>query len=149
MMPEQENVSRTTAFFMGIVTERYFESWNFYTEVLGFTTWEESDSHVLLVHPSGARIELLQHETNEQHPELVSATDGRGLWFVLEVGDVDAEYQRQCAFGVPSLQPPAYSWHGRKAFMVRDPNGVLICVCDRFASDGNEDCPLPEVCAAD
>ena len=128
------------SFFAGIVTGRYFETWQFYTELLGFTTWEESDLHVLLAHPSGARLDILRHETDPIHTELVSSTDGRGFWFMLEVDDVEAEYRRMSRAGVASARPPELSIFGRKAFSVHDPNGVLICLCERQSMDaGDED----------
>jgi uncharacterized glyoxalase superfamily protein PhnB len=70
----------------------------------------------------------LRHETDEQHAELVSATEGRGFWLNLEVADVDAMYERLCAAGVLVVQPLEAGPRGTRFFVVRDPNGVLIRV---------------------
>jgi catechol 2,3-dioxygenase-like lactoylglutathione lyase family enzyme len=117
-------------FYCGLVTEKFYETWDFYTELLGFRTLDENEASVLLMHPSGVRLEILRHETNERHAELVSATDGRGFWLNLEVENVDAEYQRLCAGGVQLVHPPENQSLGRRGFTVRDPNGVLICIAN-------------------
>lgn len=127
-MYETRQPSAGGGFYLGLVTEKFFETWDFYTEQLGFRTLDESETCVLLMHPSGVRLEVLRHETNERHAELVSATDGRGFWLNVEVEDVDAEYQRLCAGGVQLVHPPESQPHGRRSFAVRDPNGVLICI---------------------
>lgn len=131
-MYEKNQMTDRGGFYVGLVTERFFETWDFYTELLGFRTLDENETHVLLMHPSGVRLEILKHETNERHAELVSATDGRGFWLNLEVEDVDAEYERLCAGGVQLVHPPENQANGRRGFTVRDPNGVLICIADRW-----------------
>jgi uncharacterized glyoxalase superfamily protein PhnB len=113
---------------LNLVTARFFETWDFYTEHLDFRTMEESDAYVQLMHRSGARLGILRHETDERHPELVSATDGRGLWLNLVVTEVDAFFQRLEAAGAPLVQPLETGARGSRSFMVRDPNGVLIRV---------------------
>lgn len=109
----------------GIVTAKFYETWDFYTELLGFRTIEEDDHHVLLRHPSGAGLKILRHETNEQHAELVSATDGRGFWLNLDIADVDAVHELMAASSTPGVEPLEVGPRGR-FFTVRDPNGVLI-----------------------
>jgi uncharacterized glyoxalase superfamily protein PhnB len=129
-MRETNQSSASGNFYCGLVTEKFFETWDFYTELLGFCTLDENETNVLLMHPSGVRLEILKHETNERHAELVSAMDGRGFWLNLEVEDVDAEYQRLCAGGVQLVHPPENQSLGRRSFSVRDPNGVLICIAN-------------------
>lgn len=142
MNARDDRDGRSPAFGAGIVTGRFFETWDFYTEVLGFKTWEESDERVVLVHVSGARLEILRHETEESHPELVGATDGRGLWFRLEVEDVEAERRRFASIGLGDGEPG--DWRGaRDVLALRDPNGVLVLVCARSASSEALDDGLP------
>jgi len=118
----------TGSFYCGLVAANFYETWAFYTEQLDFRTWSETDNLVLLVHESGAQIGIMRHETNEQHSELVSATDGRGLWFSLNVFDLDAVYERLCAASVPVVQPLKSVPRSVRFFVVRDPCGVLIRV---------------------
>lgn len=119
------------AFFPGIVSARYNETWDFYTDVLGFRTVDEWDTFVHLEHPCGARISILREETDEESSELVSATDGRGLWLNLEVADLDAEYLRLAGREVTGLSSPEQRPTGERRFVLRDPNGILIFVTQR------------------
>jgi catechol 2,3-dioxygenase-like lactoylglutathione lyase family enzyme len=118
---------RVAAFYPGLVTAKFYETWDFYTEQLGFHTIEESDDRVRLAHPSGARLAILRHETDEQNPELVSPTDGHGLWLQLDVTDVDGLYQRLRGADMQIVREPKAGARGSR-FAVRDPNGVLVCV---------------------
>lgn len=129
-------------FFPGLVTARFFESWDFYTEQLGFRTLCECDFYVQLVHPCGAQIALLRHELDGPTPELVSATDGRGFWLNLDVADADAEHARLSAAGVTVVSPPQDKPWGDRQFIVRDPNGVLISIAHRQEVRGTESRPL-------
>lgn len=129
----------TGSFYFGLVTEQFFETWDFYTERLGFRTLDEDDHRVLLGHPSGVCLGILRHETDEQHPELVSATDGRGFWLNLDVVDVDTIYESLCAVNVPVAQPLDSGPRGTRFFVVRDPNGVLIRVARKQSSLGECD----------
>lgn len=113
-------------FYFGLVTAKFFETWDFYTERLGFRTLDEDDHRVLLEHPSGARLGVLRHETDEQHAELVGATDGRGIWLNLDVADVDAMYANLREADVAVAQPLAAGPGETRFFAVHDPNGVLI-----------------------
>jgi catechol 2,3-dioxygenase-like lactoylglutathione lyase family enzyme len=120
------SVAIAGSFYFGLVTARFYETWDFYTERLGFRTLDEDDHRVLLGHPSGVRLGILRHETDEQHAELVSATDGRGFWLNLDVADVDAMYQSLSEVNVLGVQPLAAGPRGARFFTVHDPNGVLI-----------------------
>ncbi len=116
------------SFYPGIVTARFYESWDFYTTHLGFRTVQENDAYVHLQHPTGCQLALLRHETAGDVPELVSATDGRGFWLGLKVDDADEMYARLAAAGVPVVSPPENKPWGERHFVVRDPNGVTIYV---------------------
>ena len=118
-------------FFAGLVTRRLFATWDFYTERLGFRTVAESGDSVRLLQPCGAQLVLLQEETGAAPAELVSASNGRGFWLALEVGDVEAERRHLVALGVAvQALPVAGSWPAG-AFAVSDPDGVLIVIAPR------------------
>lgn len=116
------------SFYPGLVTARFYESWDFYTTHLGFRTVEENDAYVDLRHPNGCGLALLRQETADDVSELVSATDGRGFWLGLKVDDADAMHARLLAAGVPIVHAPEDKPWGERHFVVRDPNGVLIYV---------------------
>lgn len=121
-----------TAFFPGIVSADFFGTWDFYCAHLGFKTVAECDYYVQLMHPSGAQIAVLRHELDGPIPELVSATDGRGVWLNLTVADADAEHARLGAAGLQIVAPPEDKPWGERMFVIRDPNGVLITLSHRL-----------------
>ncbi len=122
MRPHDRFLPPPETFHAGIVTARFFETWDFYTAVLGFHTEAEVDGQVRLRHPGGATLDVLAHERDGPWPELVNATDGRGLWFTLAVEDPDVIATRAREAGVvPDATTPA-------ALTLRDPNGVLVLI---------------------
>jgi catechol 2,3-dioxygenase-like lactoylglutathione lyase family enzyme len=130
------------AFYPGIVTARFYETWDFYTTHLGFRTVTECDFYVQLYHPTGAQIAVLRHEVDGPVKELVSATDGRGVWLNLDVIDADAEHRRLVEAGVEVACPLENTSWGDRQFIVRDPNGVLISIAHRCEIRGSESRPL-------
>ncbi len=120
------------AFYPNLVTRRFYETWDFYSDHLGFTTVVECSEYVQLVHPSGAQLGLLQHEIDGVPSELVCPADGRGFWLTVDVSDADAEYSRLCALGVDIVEPPQDKPWGERHFLVRDPNGVLVCIAHKI-----------------
>jgi catechol 2,3-dioxygenase-like lactoylglutathione lyase family enzyme len=114
----------------GIVTARFFETWDFYTTLLDFRTIDENDGYVRLQHPSGVELIVLQHELNGDWSELVSATDGRGIWLRLEVEDPASEFERMRAAGIETMRADRGKWR-TASFVFRDPNGILIFVAAR------------------
>jgi len=136
-MNSNRQITRVNAqFSFGLVTERFYETWDFYTEHLGFRTLAESDDALLLIHSSGVRLGVLRHETDTENPERVSATDGRGFWLNLAVEDVDAEFERLSEAGAPVVPALGAGTQTLQSFTLRDPNGVLILVTQETASHG-------------
>ena len=116
-------------FFPGIVTARFFETWDFYTTHLNFGTVAESNRELRLVHESGVQLAVLREETDGQPAELVSATTGRGFWLSIDVADAGAVYSRLLDAGVEVASPLIKAADGAEMrFSVRDPNGILVVV---------------------
>lgn len=122
---------RLPAFFPGIVSARFYDTWDFYTSNLGFRTITECNNYVQLQHPTGAQIAVLRHETDGHPAELITGTEGRGFWLNIEVSNVEAEFSRLADAGVSIVSPPETQPWGDRHFVVRDPNGVLIYVAQR------------------
>lgn len=118
-------------FYPSLVTAKFYETWDFYAERLGFRTIFESDVYVHLAHASGAQLGILRHEIDGPRPELICATDGRGFWLNLDVADADAEYARLVAAGTEIAEALEDKPWGDRQFMVCDPNGVLIAIAHR------------------
>lgn len=119
-------------FFPGIVTARFFETWDFYTTHLGFGTVHESNRSLRLVHASGVQLAVLREETEGQPAELISATNGRGFWLSLDVADAESDYSRLLDEGVAIVSPLEETLLGEKRFAVRDPNGILIFIAQKL-----------------
>lgn len=121
-------------FYPGIVTSRFFETWDFYTTHLGFGTVEESNRRLRLVHESGVQLEILREETDGEPAELIPAAVGRGFWFTLAVGDAQTEHARLMKAGV-ELAWECEEIADERRFAVRDPNGVLIFIVQKLPSN--------------
>ena len=119
------------AFFSGLVTQFYYESWDFYTTHLGFRTIEEHNDWVRLMHPSGAQLILLQEEADHTPSNLVSACEGRGHWLTLEVADPAAERIVLESAGLTIDDVPSDKWWREGSYAVTDPNGVLVIITRR------------------
>ena len=126
------SIEERAAFYPGIVSGRFVETWNFYCVHLGFRTVTECGVYVQLAHPSGAQIAVLQHELDGPSPELINATDGRGFWLNVDVPDADAEFARLQSAGLEIVAAPEDKPWGDRMFVVRDPNGVLIALSHRL-----------------
>lgn len=137
-------------FFPGIVTARFFETWDFYTTHLSFGTLHESNRELRLVHESGVQLAVLREETDGQPAELVPAATGRGFWLSLDVVDAQALYLRLLDANVEVASPLETTAGGsEKRFSVRDPNGVLIFIAQKMpqraralAAGSGESAPL-------
>jgi len=126
------------AFYPGLVTSKFYETWDFYSAILGFTTVTECGAYVHLAHPSGAQFGLLKHEVDGAPAELISAVEGRGFWLSLHVADADAEFTRLRSLGVQVVEPPEDKPWGERHFLVRDPNGVLIYIAHTIPAFADE-----------
>jgi uncharacterized glyoxalase superfamily protein PhnB len=119
-------------FFPGIVTARFFETWDFYTAHLGFGTVHESNHSLRLVHGSGVQLAVLREETEGQPAELIPANTGRGFWLTIDVADAEAEYSRLLDAGVAMASPLEETFAGERRFAVRDANGILIFIAQKL-----------------
>jgi catechol 2,3-dioxygenase-like lactoylglutathione lyase family enzyme len=128
----QAPLGEGSPFYPGVVTAKFYETWDFYTTHLGFRTVCECDAYVQLRHPSGAQLGVMRHELPDQFPALVSAVEGRGFWLNLNVADADAEHARMVAADVEIVSPPEDKPWGERHFVVRDPNSVLISLGHRL-----------------
>lgn len=132
-------------FVFGLVTARLFETWDFYTERLGFRTVTEGQGCVRLLHPCGAQLVLICEESGVTPAALVTRAEGRGFWFALEVADAAAERQHLAAAGIGTADLPAAPCWPEGSFAVTDPNGVTIAIMPRAKSVR---CATPNILAA-
>ena len=111
----------------GIVTEKIQESKKFYTRLFGCEIVFESDWFVLLQLGEG-ELGFMLPEQETQDPIFRPALQGQGIWIVIDVENVDQEYQRIKDMDediVVNLRDEPW---GERHFVVRDPNGIGVDV---------------------
>jgi uncharacterized glyoxalase superfamily protein PhnB len=67
-------------------------------------------------------------------PEMPAVPAG-GVWVSLGVADADAEYARLRAAGAPCDVAPEDKPWGERCFVVRDPNGLGVNLCQTIPAD--------------
>lgn len=111
----------------GIITEKLQETKNFYTEVLDFGISFENEFYLLLHTPDQtAEISFLQPNHSSQKPIFQSAFNGKGVYFTIEVENVDEVYKQLKDKGVQiEIEIRDEQW-GDRHFAIIDPNGIGI-----------------------
>ena len=120
----------------GVVTEKVQESKDFYVRIFGCNVIYEGEGgwFVLLKLGSG-ELGFMQPNLESQAAIYRPAFQGQGVWIVVDVADVDSEYQRLQTIGVPievSLRDEPW---GDRHFVVVDPNGIGVDVVQRSHGD--------------
>lgn len=117
---------KCSQFYPVIMTDRVAETARFYCDHFRFAPKFESDWYVHLQsrEDEGVNIAILAGD----HDTIPEAGRGRvsGLLINFEVADVDAEFARVEAAGVPILLHLRDEPFGQRHFITQDPAGVLI-----------------------
>jgi catechol 2,3-dioxygenase-like lactoylglutathione lyase family enzyme len=111
----------------GIITTKLQESKMFYKEVLGFGVTFENEWFVLL-HTPDKRTEIgfLQPQLPFQDPLFQTAFPGKGVYFTIEVEEVDTLYHQLKARGIAiEVELRDEPW-GDRHFAILDPNGIGV-----------------------
>ncbi len=111
----------------GIITPKLKESKDFYTNVLNYSVAFENDFYILMHAPDNTpAVAFLLPNHPTQQPVFQPAFQGAGMFFTIEVKDVDAEFRRIKSLGIPiAIELRDEPW-GDRHFAVVDPNGVGI-----------------------
>jgi len=111
----------------GIITTKLEESKNFYTNVLNFGVSFENEFYILL-HTPDKKFELsfLLPNHPSQQRLFHNAFNGEGIYFTIEVDDVDQLYQTIKTKNVPIKIDLRNEPWGDRHFAIQDPNGVGI-----------------------
>ena len=119
---------KCTQFYPVIMTDDVAGTARFYRDNFRFSPAFESDWYVHLQssEDESVNIAVLQGD----HETVPEAARGRvsGLIINFEVADVDREFQRAEANGLPILLALRDEPFGQRHFITSDPNGVLIDV---------------------
>ncbi|AQG79203.1 VOC family protein [Spirosoma montaniterrae] len=111
----------------GIITDKLLETKQFYTGVLNFGVSFENDFYLLLHTPNQqAELSFLLPNHPSQQPLFHAPFTGSGVYLTIEFDNVDAEYERIRALGVPIAFNLRDEPWGDRHFAITDPNGVNI-----------------------
>ena len=123
----QTKTKNTMKLNAGIITEKLAETKKFYTENLGFGVTFENEFFILLHTPNhGSELSFLLPNHPSQQPLFQKAFNGEGIYFTIEVDDVDKVYEEIKKKGIPvKIELRDEPW-GDRHFAIQDPNGVGI-----------------------
>jgi catechol 2,3-dioxygenase-like lactoylglutathione lyase family enzyme len=111
----------------GIITTQLAESKAFYSQYLGFGVSFENEFYLLMHTPNHeAEISFLLPNHPTQQALFHAPFCGKGMYFTIEVEDVDSLYQQLKKQGVPiKIEIRNEPW-GDRHFAIEDPNGIGI-----------------------
>lgn len=111
----------------GIVTPKLAETKHFYTTTLGFGVTFENEFYLLLHTPNKeAEISFLLPNHPSQQPLFQKPFTAQGMYFTIEVDDVDKIYHDLKKKDVEIvIEIRNESW-GDRHFAIQDPNGIGI-----------------------
>lgn len=111
----------------GIITSNIKQTKDFYQSVLQFGITFENEFYLLMHTPNHqAQLAFLLPDHPTQKPLFQTPYDGKGVFLTVEVADVDAEYKRIQALGIPVEIPIRHEPWGDRHFAIVDPNGIGI-----------------------
>ena len=121
----------------GIITDNLTATREFYTSVLGFGVSFENDFYLLLHTPGAAsEVAFLLPNHSSQHPLFHPPYTGNGVYFTVEVEDVDALYRQVTQHGVSiAVELRDEPW-GDRHFAILDPNGIAIDIVTHTPPEG-------------
>lgn len=112
----------------GIITHKLHESRDFYAKHLDFEVVFENEWYIHMRARSESRFQVafLKPDHHTQPAVFKSAFQGKGLFYTLEVPDVDALFRKISAAGIKIELPLTEEAWGERHFAIYDPNGVAI-----------------------
>lgn len=119
---------KVSSYYPVIMTDKVAETAAFYIAHFGFEAQFEADWYVHLQSTVDERVTLAVLDGSHDTIPLPGRGRVSGLILNFEVEDVDAEYARLTAAGLPILQELRDEWFGQRHFITADPSGVLIDV---------------------
>lgn len=132
----QTKAKKTMKLNAGIITEKLAETKKFYIENLGFGVTFENDFFILMHTPGNeSEISFLLPNHPSQQSLFHKAFKGEGVYFTIEVEDVDKLYAEIKKKGVPiKIELRDEPW-GDRHFAIQDPNGVGIDIVKYTAQE--------------
>jgi len=127
---------KITSYYPVLMVSDVAASSAFYQRHFGFVALYDSDWYVHLQSQSDPSVNLAILDGT--HETIPAAARGRaaGMLLNFEVEDVDAEYERLSAAGLPILLSLRDEAFGQRHFITADPDGVLIDVIKPIPPSG-------------
>ncbi|MEU8900811.1 VOC family protein [Nocardia sp. NPDC048505] len=99
----------------------------FLIDTLGFAELMSADGFVSLGHPeAGVSVVYLAVGLKSFKPTDKAGAAGEGLLLAFTVDNIDAEYERLRAAGVPIVTEIETEPWGERYFQMSDPNGIIV-----------------------
>ncbi len=117
---------RATSYYPVLMVDDVAASAAFYVRHFRFTPLFASDWYVHLQSAEDATVNLAILDGSHATIPAVGRGRAGGVILNFEVDDVDAEFARVEAAGLPVLLPLRDEAFGQRHFITADPNGVLI-----------------------
>ncbi len=119
----------------GVITPHVQASKAFWVRLFDCeVVFEGEGGWFVLLRLGESELGFLQPGLESQAPVFQRAFSGQGMWITVDVDDVDAEYARIRALGVPiELELRDEPW-GDRHFVVVDPSGVGVDVVQHGAA---------------
>ena len=124
----EEKTMKTTSYYPVIATDRVAETAAFYGDHFRFAPVFEADWYVHLRSTEDETVNLAILDYRHDSVPEEGRRPVQGLLINFEVEDVDAEYARLTAAGLPILLTLRDEPWGQRHFITRDPNGVMVDV---------------------
>lgn len=123
--------------FVNLYTNDIEAGIRFYRDLLGFeetfrTPKEGTPTHVELI-LNGFMVGLGTVEAGKRVHGVDSTPGAPAMVVVLWTEDVDADFERLQAAGVPVLQPPHDTGNDNRSALLRDPDGNLVEIVGKIA----------------
>lgn len=119
---------RTTSYYPVIQTDDVAGTAAFYVRHFRFRPHFEADWYVHLQSSDDPAVNLAVLAADHATIPPEGRGPARGVILNFEVADVDAEFARAEAAGLPMLKRLVDEPFGQRHFITRDPNGILIDV---------------------
>ncbi len=120
-----------------VSTEKLSDSKDFYTKYLQFQILFENDWYALLESQDKSLQIAFVMPNHESQPSIFqSRFEGNGIFYTLEVDNVDQEFDRLKITGMEiSLSVRDEPW-GERHFAIKDPNGIVINISQLIPPTG-------------
>jgi len=119
---------KCTQFYPVVLTADVTGSSRFYREHFRFQALFESNWYVHLQSREDERVNLAIMQFDHESIPVIGRQKTAGVLINFEVADVDSEYEKAQAAGLPILITLRNEPSGQRHFITHDPDGVLIDV---------------------